>query len=118
MSLSQRSHQRTRRVRGFTLIELLVVVGIIIIATAMAMPAVNFMDSASLTPLTNCATFEFRKDGTIIPKNTTDVPPATVLAGSTDIYDANAVFNDIPKATVQDMVLRQIGEPSKRCFID
>lgn len=80
--------------------------------------AAYFMDSATLTPLTNCSTFEFRKDGTIIPKNAVDISPAMAPGGGTDIYDANAVFDSLAKTTPADMILRQIGEPSRRCFVD
>jgi len=77
-----------------------------------------FMDSASLTPLTGCVTFEFRKDGTIVTKNTVDVTPYMPTGATTDIYDVNSIFDSIPKTSPADIVLRQIGEPSKRCFID
>lgn len=77
-----------------------------------------FMDT-SMTPLAATSTFEFRKDGTIVKKGTAvDVPPALAPGGGTDIYDVNAVFDTLAKTTPADMVLRQVGEPSKRCFID
>ncbi|MEZ0229600.1 MAG: Tfp pilus assembly protein FimT/FimU [Planctomycetota bacterium] len=77
-----------------------------------------FMEQTTLTPLTNCSTFEFRKDGTIIPKNAVDISPAMAPGNTTDIYDVNAVFDSLAKTTPADMILRQIGEPSRRCFVD
>jgi prepilin-type N-terminal cleavage/methylation domain-containing protein len=90
-------------------------------ATTVPPGAIPFMDAASLTLANGCDTFEFRKDGTIALKgNAFDVPPAMIPGGSTDLYDANAVIPDagIPKQTKADIVLRQIGSPEKRCFID
>jgi prepilin-type N-terminal cleavage/methylation domain-containing protein len=81
-------------------------------------PLAEFMNPATLTPSAGCSTFEFRKDGTIIPKNAVDISPAMVLGGSSDLYDVNAVFDSVPRTTPADMVLKQIGEPSRRCFVD
>jgi prepilin-type N-terminal cleavage/methylation domain-containing protein len=79
----------------------------------------QFMDSTSLTPLAQCSTFEFRKDGTLATKgNAVDIPPALVAGGQTDIYDMNYPLNSLLSTTNADIVLKQIGEPSKRCFID
>jgi type II secretory pathway pseudopilin PulG len=89
--------------------------------TAASVGAVSFMDGSTLTPLANCTTFEFRKDGTIFCRNVIDQTPApNTLGGGTDIYDVNTPLPDtgIPKTTKADFVLRQIGEPSKRCFVD
>jgi prepilin-type N-terminal cleavage/methylation domain-containing protein len=78
---------------------------------------VAFMDN-TLSIQNSTSTFEFRKDGTIIPRNATDIAPALAPGGQTDIYDVNAVFDSLPVSTTADMVLRQIGEPTKLCFID
>ncbi len=82
--------------------------------------------TASLTIGAGCKVFEFRKDGTVnLLNGVVDVPPLPVNGVATDIYDMQQTISWVnmgagpPGPTaVADIVLRQIGDPSKRCFID
>jgi prepilin-type N-terminal cleavage/methylation domain-containing protein len=80
----------------------------------------SFMDQQALTALSGTTTFQFRKDGTISPygPSAVDVPPALAPGGQTDIYDVNAVFDSLSASTKADIILRQVGEPTKLCFCD
>ncbi|HZV02293.1 MAG TPA: type II secretion system protein [Planctomycetota bacterium] len=72
-------------------------------------------------PLSNqTPTWEFRKDGTLIARAPcVDVPPMPAPGGNSDVYDANAVFDSLNLGSVKaDIVLKQLGEPLKRCLID
>lgn len=74
----------------------------------------NYFDPTTLTP--KVPVYEFRKDGTILQRNgAQDVIPA-----NPDLYDLNIpIANDFVAPTTRaDIVLRQIGDPSKRCFMD
>lgn len=63
-----------------------------------------------------CAVYQFRKDGTIAPLyGAVDVPAAT---NPLDIYDVNTTVQQVDKALACDLILKQVGEPSKRCFFD
>jgi len=64
-------------------------------------------------------TFEFRKDGTILPiAPCIDIPAQAYMA--TDIYDVNVAIEFVPPppGTQADIILKQIGDASRRCFID
>jgi hypothetical protein len=78
-------------------------------------PASNdptYFNPTTLTP--SCAVFEFRKDGTLFPRNTAqDVVPT-----DPDLYDLNILKDYTPPNTPADIVLKQVGESSKRCFMD
>ena len=72
-------------------------------------------DPATKTINNGVAAFEFRKDGTIrVIGGAIDVPPPT----TPDLYDLNTPLDTIAATTPADFILKQIGEPSKRCFID
>jgi hypothetical protein len=58
--------------------------------------------------------FEFRKDGTLFPRN----GAFDVIPSDPDLYDLNVIKDYTPPNTPADIVLKQLGESSKRCFID
>jgi prepilin-type N-terminal cleavage/methylation domain-containing protein len=60
-----------------------------------------------------CPALEFHKDGTIGQINGAQTAPTP----TPDIYDLNIPIFIINPATPADIVLQQLGEPSKRCFI-
>lgn len=75
----------------------------------------DFMDPASLRVVKTCRVYQFRKDGTIAALNgAVDVPALT----NPDIFDVNTTLDVINPNQPADMILKQIGEPSKRCFVD
>jgi hypothetical protein len=76
---------------------------------------VDFMDPVKLVARTTCRVYQFRKDGTIAALNgAADIPALT----NPDIFDVNTNLDVINPNQPADMILKQIGEPSKRCFID
>lgn len=72
-----------------------------------------WFDPTTLTPA-HGAVYEFRKDGTIQPRfGAQDQIPT-----NTDLYDVNVNIPYVAPSTKADIVLRQVGDPSKRCFMD
>jgi type II secretory pathway pseudopilin PulG len=70
----------------------------------------------TLTPSASMPVFEFRKDGTILPKGgCNDIAPPS---SGPDIYDLNVTIDYVAQGTLADIVLRQVGDSSKRCFLD
>jgi prepilin-type N-terminal cleavage/methylation domain-containing protein len=67
-----------------------------------------------MTLQTSVAIYQFRKDGTIFPMNGASLP---IPPPGRDIYDMNQVFDQIDPNTNADFILKQIGEPSRRCFV-
>jgi prepilin-type N-terminal cleavage/methylation domain-containing protein len=81
-------------------------------------PGIAAFDGSQLTP-TSGAVFEFRKDGTLNPKNGALDIPAPASGTGSDIYDLNQpITYTNPTTTQADIVLLQVGETSKRCYID
>jgi len=75
----------------------------------------TFFDANKII-LTAWPTYEFRKDGTIAVKGATTIPPLA----SPDLYDMNTTIEpgQVNESTPTDFILKQGGEPEKRCFVD